>query len=168
MVGVVPQGMHQHRIDCQTEAAVACSVWRELFEELFDGREVAGEDPHLDPLWFLREHPGMSWFARNDGFELICTGLGFDALAGTYDPTFLLVVYDDGFFSRFRSQMRTNWEFALENTRSPFVGTDQLQHLESLIAARDWAGSSLYSFARALAVLRKLRPGCLPDEFGDL
>jgi hypothetical protein len=168
MLGLVPQGFHQHSVSAADEVPLALTVFRELYEELFEGEDAENNVTRLVCDWFLDPSiPPMAWFNSATKYQLYFTGYGSDSTAGTYDCAFLLAVDDPDYWSEFRRTMKFNWEFAgrLDNADSPLVSTRDTAELRRLLVHPGWTPSSLYSFIRGLVTLSQIAPShvALPE-----
>src|SRR6266853_438067 len=110
---IIPTGFHQPLTSIHAAAQISIreSVFRELWEELFNGRKVISHDGHTEPDWYY-QYPPLAWFKHNkDDFlhEWICFGL--DLIDGSYQFGIFLIVNDARYWEKYRRRIATNYEF---------------------------------------------------------
>lgn len=158
ILSLLPSGMHQPttRANAEEESSVAATAFREMFEELFGGKEAEGEDRHLKPLWFMRQ-PQLAWFldpCRKFTLEIVSFGLNL--VDGTYEFGVLLAVRDSRYWDGFGDDMEPNEEFDDAETR-PFSTMDT-ERLSSLLTNPRCADVSLIALVEGLKRLHQLEP----------
>ena len=80
--------------NAQEETSVAATVYREIYEEMFGGKEVQGDDKHFKPLWFMSKTQ-LAWFRQNpSGFTLELVSFGLNLMDGTFEFGVLLAITD--------------------------------------------------------------------------
>ena len=161
MLGVIPQGFHQHSSSASEELSFILTMFRELFEELFGGTDAEVNTTRVVGDWFLSpEHPPLQWFTNSKDYRIYITGFGSDLTSGSFDISMLLVIDDPDYWNQFRTYMKLNWEFAglSDHAPSPFVSSSDSNELRRLILLREWAQSALFSFVRGLLVLNDTSP----------
>jgi len=162
---LIPSGMHQPttRAHAQEQTSVAATVYREIFEELFDGKEVEGDDSHLNPLWFMSK-PQLAWFRDNrDKFRLEVVSFGLNLMDGTYEFGVLLVVTDEIYWKLFGDLSKTNPEF--DDSETAPVQTNDRARLAAIMTDSRCAATSLIALVEGLRRLHQLEPTkvTLPD-----
>lgn len=158
VLSLLPSGMHQPttRANAEEESSVAVTVLREMYEELFGGKEVEGEDRHLKPLRFMRD-PRIAWFTDHKrGFKLEIVSFGLNLLDGTYEFGVLLAVLDPRYWDEFGDDMEPNEEFDDTDTR-PF-STMEAERIAWLLTNPRCADVSLIAIVEGLRRLWKLKP----------
>lgn len=158
ILSLLPSGMHQPttRANAQEESSVAVTVFREMYEELFGGKEVEGEDRHLKPLWFMGDSR-LAWFVEHRrSFKLEIVSFGLNLLDGTYEFGVLLAIRDPRYWDEFGDDMEPNEEFDDAETR-PFSTMDA-DRLSSLLTNPRCADVSLIALVEGLKRLHELEP----------
>ena len=62
--GTLPMGYHQHGIDAEAEIRPSFTVFREIYEELFGGKEVE-QGKGLKHDWFFGQCEPLRWLREN-------------------------------------------------------------------------------------------------------
>ena len=90
-LSVIPMGYHESMHNPALEVDPAFSVFRELYEELFGGREEVRGKAFARPRFFYRGNPPLEWLRANSAsFELVLTAFGINLLQGNYEFASLL------------------------------------------------------------------------------
>lgn len=150
----IPRAFHQPMVDATEEISIADTVWRELFEELFDGAGVEKQSRHVQPNWWQTQSREISWLKANPdalSFECICFGL--DLLQGNYHFGILLVVKDPEFWRTYKNALIHNWE-AAKIMRVFTSNTDQIRNFTT---RTDWT-EDLCIFVESILRLREKFP----------
>jgi len=157
MYTIVPRGHHQSMRDAAKEVAPSVSAYREIFEELFRGKEVEKDCTRLQHDWFCSEEPAMKWFYDNpESFDLECTCFGIDMVSGNYQFGMLLVIHKESIYKQCASKMDENWESAKGNTK--FVSSKDQVWLAKLIKKPNWTGEGLITLIEGLKRLSAMDP----------
>jgi len=156
MLSIIPRGFHESLTDQQKDVAPSISCYREIYEELFGGKEVEQHTERLRHDWFFGERQ-MRWFIdHKDSYELICTCFGIDMVSGNYQFGTLLIIHDGKYWDTFGNEIRANWE-GKERTTRP-ISTKDSAALEELIQQGNWTGEGLQTLCEALLFLKKRYP----------
>lgn len=111
MLAPVPQGIHQPLDDRFNNSSISDTVYRELYEELFRGKEVMHGGRQFHHRWFLDQSPALRWIhdnAKKCTQEIICCG--YNLMTGNCEFGVLIAIHDPTFWITFESEMATNWE----------------------------------------------------------
>ena len=155
---IVPMAYHQPMVDADEEVSLECSVFRELFEELFSGEEAEEHVKRVEPDWYFEECPALKWLKKNRrNLTVKCTCFAPNLLFGTYDFGILLVVHDPAFWKKFGKQMSTNWEIG-KAKKITTESSGNLGGLAALVAEDPWSDQGLVSLVEGLTLLKALEP----------
>jgi hypothetical protein len=156
MLSIIPRGFHESLIDQQKDVAPSLSCYREIYEELFGGKEVEQHTERLRHDWFFGERQ-MRWFLdHKNSYELICTCFGIDAISGNYQFGTLLIIHDEEYWDTFGREMEANWEGKERTTK--LISTKDKAALEKLVRQSNWTGEGLQTLHEALFYLKKRYP----------
>lgn len=163
---IIPVGYHQPMVDENYEVALKSTVFRELYEELFGGKEVEKDVDHVVPDWYYDKSPPLRWLRDHQSdLTLRCTGFSVNLLFGNGEFGILLVVHDPAFWSMFGSDMTHNWE-AMKDRGMKAVelhSTRNLTLLTDLMENSPWASPGLASIVEGLTQLKTLEPSRVSD-----
>ncbi len=152
-LSVVPAGIHQPCIHPGDEVAISCTVFREVFEELFGGEDRPETSKHLVHDWYYKESAPIKWLLNHTGaYSLLLTGFGVSTLSGSCTFSVLLAIHDEHFWKKFRHLLRTNWE--VTDDQMPIFSTKSPQ--PELLLRKDWTDSGLFSLIEGLLELQKV------------
>ncbi|HWD09354.1 MAG TPA: helix-turn-helix transcriptional regulator [Actinomycetota bacterium] len=174
LLSVIPRAFHQpsalpHSRTLRAEVRPSATMYRELFEEIFGGREVELADRDLEPLWFIDHSRPLRWLREHPGSYVgLCVALATNLLSGNYEIGTLLVVHDPKFWRLFESTLRPNWEVGnlIQCSTRPGIHTGPKRGLAGLIRSTEgWTSEGLLVLIEGLARLRQLFPErvCLPS-----
>lgn len=155
---LLPSGMHQPatRANAKDESSPASTVFRETYEELFDGEEVEAQDNHIAPHWYMSK-PQLAWFRNNPKkFTQEVVSFGLNLVDGTYEFGVLLVVNDEQYWEEHSATMVPCKEF--RDSRTPAYSTLDRARLASVMTNPLCAGTSLIVIIEGLNRLRHLYP----------
>ena len=158
MIGTVPIAFHQPLLsDAASEVALSQTVYRELFEELFGGREVRrGLESWRPKDWFFDECEQLGWLRANkESYVIEALGLTMNLLSGNYDFQVLFVVGDPEFHRRFGRTLRGSWE----TRRLAMVDSLDTEALREWLVKPNWADQSLPACVEGLVRLDELAAG---------
>lgn len=150
---VLPKAFHAPLADEMTEVSIRWTLFRELFEEVFRGKEAERPDDHMVHDWYFPGSPPLQWFRDNSDWRGEVVTYGLNAVAGNYDFGILLIVEDPCYYERFKSEIRKNWE--AEKTK--WISTKDKEGIADLLRQK-WASESLLHFGEALRRLKELHP----------
>lgn len=156
MLSVIPQAYHQPMINEKEEINLSSSVYREVFEELFEGEEVERSTRRLKYDWYMHECEPMNWLLRHRNaytLQLICAGLNLHV--GSYELGVLFVIHDPTFWTKYGSKTKANYEAqpGLEG-----VSSLQTSRLCELFKSPEWASEGLFAFAECVKHLQEVDP----------
>lgn len=174
LVDVIPEGFHQplreHYGGLDPELKPSFSVLRELYEELFRGREVKRGRKRLRHDWFLdKRYEPMGWFREHgDAYSLECTSCGIELASGDCTLGILFVIRDGQFWDDYSSLLEANYEFLedvpinsseLNNVAGgAFISSRNRDGLAQVIQRSDWDTGGLFAFIEGLRRLEQLEP----------
>ena len=100
MFGTIPMAFHHPLKDPEKEVNLSFSIYRELYEELFGGREVTrGSESWNPPDWFFSESEPVRWLKENKAARTLeCTCITVNLFSGNCDFQALVAVHDKTFF----------------------------------------------------------------------
>jgi len=154
LMSVIPQAYHQSTVDPKNELSFTQTFYRELYEELFGGKEVTKKHKHLRYDWYMDVSEPVKWFRDNDGsYRIICTGFGINLTNGSYEVSLVCVVRDPNYWKKFSHLMISSWE---TSERPILVSTKDGNRLHTLLTMPDWDGCSYFSFCNGLKYLSKI------------
>ncbi len=158
MLTVIPQAYHQPTIDPAQETSLRDTFLRELYEELFGGKEAIRGTRRLRHDWYTTESAEVKWLQKNqDGWRLVLTGFGLDLATGNYIFALLCVISDTGFWDQFSHKIVGNWETT--DTDAPLVSTRKdTARLKKLLLGPECTRVSVFSLARGLEYLAEHEP----------
>ena len=157
-LSVIPMGYHESMHNPALEVDPAFSVFRELYEELFGGREEVRGKAFARPRFFYRGNAPLEWLRANSAsFELVLTAFGINLLQGNYDFAYILAVEDTSFWSEFGPDLILNWESA-HGKGLDLVSSQDADGLRERLQATHWAGSALMTFVEGLKFLAGRHP----------
>jgi hypothetical protein len=160
LLAVMPCAFHQPMVDALEEVNPISSVYREIFEELFEGEETEKDVRHITHDWYFKKHPALRWLRKHKhNVTVMCTCFGLNLMAGNYEFGVLMVVHDPAFWRRFGGEISYNWEAC--NVRTTMTGPTG--DLSRLIADEAWADASLLSLVEGLTRLKALEPKRVVD-----
>ena len=156
MIGVVPMAYHQHVKSAQDEIRISATVYREVYEELFNGREVRRQkEAWRPPTWFFEESEPLSWLITHpEAYWMECVGMTINLLYGNYDFHVVFAVRDPEFWARFGVQLQRSWEARSLTT----VSSKASDRLAVLLRRRRWASQALVAMVEGLLRLRAVAP----------
>ena len=157
---IIPSGFHQPlaSVHAAPQISVRESVFRELWEELFNGKKVISHDGHTEADWYY-QYPPLAWFKRNKNcflHEWIC--FGFDLIDGSYQFGIFLIVTDPGYCEKYRRRIKTNYEFRHTGTSLVPISTKDRNGISKLLRNPLLAHTSLFTLAEGLQRLQSLDP----------
>lgn len=156
MLSIIPRGFHESLTDQQKDVAPSISCYREVYEELFGGKEVEKHTERLRHDWFFGERQ-MRWFIdHKESYELICTCFGVDMVSGNYQFGTVLIIHDEEYWDTFGREMEANWEGKERTTR--IISTKDSAAVEKLIKQGNWTGEGLQTLCEGLFYLKKKYP----------
>jgi hypothetical protein len=165
-LALVPKGFHQPVADAGQEVNIRSSVFRELYEEVFGGKEVEGDTDHMDPYWYIHKSEAMKWFWDNNQYicEVVC--FGYNQTSGNYEFGVLLVVQDECYWTRYRADMKRMWE----THKTFWIDTRDQEKIAEFIMDSRWAQEGLFHFVQCLMRLKEIAPAAvnLPNVSGEL
>jgi hypothetical protein len=148
------QAWHQPNVrDYKNEVNLYWTVLRELFEEVYQGKEIIKETSHLRHDWYLKECPGVAYIheqPENVTFEFL--GIGINALLGTYDCAILLAIHDTSYWDAYSHLIRPNWEAK----RGFFLSTKDVMPSLNNIFNSGWYDQGMFGLSQGLLRLREL------------
>ena len=168
-LAVLPQGFHQPLLNHpESEVNLSWTVYREIFEEIYGGKEAIRNSQRLAHDWYMEEHPPMSYFIGHEGaFNNELVGFGLNARTGGYECSVLLSVLDTWYCRTYASQMRPlTWE----TDKCIQLSTKNKAQILELLTNGNWASESLFAITESLLRLREIDPRRvdLPDINRDL
>lgn len=165
MFSLVPSGMHQPTsvANAQQESSIASTVYREMYEELFQGKDAEGPDRHLASRWFMSK-PQLTWLVEHpDKVVLEIVSFGLNLVDGTFEFGVLLMINDPSFWRTFLSTMELNDEF--DDYETSEYSTLDSNRLFSALTDPFCADQSLIVLVQGLQRLKEIEPNrvALPD-----
>jgi hypothetical protein len=161
--GTIPMAFHQPLKDREREVNPSFSIYRELYEELFGGREVTrGSESWNPPDWFFSESEPIKWLKENQSSRALeCTGIAVNLFSGNCDFLVLVAVHDETFFERFGPSLHKTWEAKSLHK----VSTLDRKSLKELMVRSNWASQALMAMVEGLFRLKAIAPSKvdLPD-----
>jgi hypothetical protein len=152
---VLPAGQHQPTVEPESEVGISCTVFREVFEELFGGHELESGSMHLVYDWFCHESPPLKWLMNHKGaYDLLMTGFGLSMMSGGYTFSVLLAIHDQSFWTQFRHLLRTNWE--VSDVHQPIFST-RSRSLDLLLHP-EWTDYGIFSLVEGILELQRIKP----------
>jgi hypothetical protein len=155
MLSLIPEGLHAPLDTFDGDVSLSDSVYRELFEELFQGENVASGGARLTPRWYLEHSPALQWLAAHPTSvtaEFLCVGTSL--VNGSYEVGVLLAVHDPAFWTEFEATIEANWE---ASTRYLLSTLDQDQ-IASLLRRPNWTPEGRVHLIEGLRRLAQLAP----------
>ncbi|MPZ80879.1 MAG: transcriptional regulator [Actinophytocola sp.] len=154
-LAVIPKGFHEPLNDVRADTLIGASLRREMEEELFGRVEVdSTADVHraAAPMHPTRLSEPMRWLMDEpDRLRMECTGFGLNLISGNYEFASLIVIEDEGFWSRFGGDIEANWESAGLRLYSSLDS-----HLiAKLVADESWSNEGLFAFLQGLRRLQE-------------
>jgi hypothetical protein len=156
MLSVIPQAYHQHMIDEKKEINVSSSVYREVFEELFEGEEAEKSPRRLKHDWYMHESKPMNWLLKHrDAYtlQLVCAGINLHV--GSYEFGVLFAIHDPAFWTKYGSKTKANYE---ANPGLEGVSSLETSRLRDLFRSPEWASEGLFAFVECMKRLEALDP----------
>jgi hypothetical protein len=151
----LPKAYHQPTAGAEEEVHLQWTVYRELFEELFGGEEVAPHDRRRRFDWYFDASPALDYFRTHpEAFDLEITAFGLNALGGGYEFAMLLAIHDPGYWATFGPTMARAWEA----DGLTFLSTKDRARIDALLTDGALAGESLFHLAEGLRRLQTLDP----------
>ena len=155
---LIPSGMHQPTVHyvAAEEVSVGATVFHELDEELFGGREADEDAVGIAPLEFMSK-PHLDWFRSNrDQYTLEVVSFGLNLVDGTFEFGVLLVVNDEKYWEEFADDRDINHEFD-DTVTTPFY-TSETARLAAMMSDQTSADTSLIALVEGLLRLQQLEP----------
>ncbi len=137
LISMVPMGYHQPTSESTTrdEIPLAMSIYREIYEELFGGKEVEETSDYAAPGWYLKKYHPLAWLMDNPkSCRSEIVSFGISLVPGNYEFAVLLVVDDPEFWARFNGMIQLNWE--VNDTQTPLISTANAAQLAWLVMDR--------------------------------
>ncbi len=153
----IPTGYHQCFVDKYMEVNLYWTVLREIFEELFGGKEVERGTSHFRFDWYADQEEPIRWlFSNPRHVQVIVTCFGVNLEIGNYEFGILVIVDDDDFYTRYSSRMRCNWEFSPE-LGQPFLDTKDQGAIGEMLLQENWEHQNRPALVEALRWIQKNR-----------
>ncbi len=154
-LAVLPKGIHQHVADIEAEVAIQWTVFRELYEELFGGKEVEKDVAQLKHDWYFDDCPALKYFREHEGAYVIeLVSRGVNALAGNYELAILLAVRDTWYWKTFSKELLRMWEI----NKTIMLSTKDKNQIIQTLYDGNWANESLFHFVEGLIRLKEIDP----------
>jgi hypothetical protein len=156
MLSVIPQAYHQHMVDETNEISLSSSVYREIFEELFEGEEAEKNSKHLKHDWYMYESEPMNWLRKHREaytFQLVCSGINLHV--GSYELGVLCAIHEPIFWTKYGSKTKANYE---ANPKLEGVSSLETPRLRELCRSSEWASEGLFAFVECIKRLEALDP----------
>lgn len=156
MLSVIPQAYHQHMVDEKKEINLSSSVFREIFEELFEGEEAEKKPRRLKHDWYMHESEPMNWLLKHrDAYtlQIICAGINLHV--GSYEFGVLCAIHDPAFWTKYGSKIKANYE---ANPGIEGVSSLEISRLRNLFRSPEWASEGLFAFVECMKRLEALDP----------
>jgi hypothetical protein len=165
-LALLPKGFHQDCAGVSDEVDIRWTLWRELYEEVFDGKEAQGDAVTLGHDWYLQDCPGVAWFHQPDqrGFRCESVAFGLNAINGNYEFAKVLAVTDETYRRTFqRDMLFTSEEFA--DPKGIKLSSQRRDHIKNTLLLPDWTSEGLFQFVEGLLWLKDELPEWvdLPD-----
>ncbi len=149
---IAVQGMHAPLTD-RTDAALAESVYRELFEELEKGETVKHTGKKLGKRWFAEHSPALTWLDNNPkSVTTEIVAFGSSLVNASFEVCVLIAVHDPDFYSSVAKGFDTDWETEFDEE----LRTSQTGRVAAIIAESDWAPEGKVALIESLLRLREL------------
>lgn len=112
LISVIPQAFHQPTTpDAADQVGLASTVFREIYEELFCGKEVQEQTRRIHPDWYFKESPPFHWLHdHSEAYTSECLSFGVNLVSGDYEFAVLVAIHDPAFYDQFSAKMEPNWE----------------------------------------------------------
>lgn len=150
-------GYHQWFVNREDESHLRWTIFRELYEEVFGGKEARRPSKRVKHDWYF-DKPYIDFFSSHpDEVVNELVGFGFNSHVGNWECAILLVVKDEQFWERFGGRMKYSWEAE----RVVPISTKRLRDWQNALNMR-WTGDSLVTLLNGLTRLHELTP----DRFG--
>ncbi len=162
-ISVIPRAFHQHMCNEDEEINILRTVFREIYEELYNGKEVEGSTKNLRADHFLQYTPAVKWLRENiDKITIELISYGFNGLSGNYEYGILFAIHDPYFWNNHTEKIHLNWE----SDKAPRGHSSRnAKALSSLLRDGNWATETLPPMIEGLIRLKELAPDKvnLPD-----
>jgi|WetSurMetagenome_2_1015567.scaffolds.fasta_scaffold91232_2 hypothetical protein len=155
LLSVIPAAFHQPMVDPYFEINPYYTIHREIFEELFGGKESEKNVLKIRPDWYFTENKPLGWLHDNqDKCTIEYTSFSFSATHGNYDWGVLFAVEDPIFWDMYSSKMEKNWE----SKGIRLLSTKNREGIHDLIVNSNWSGQGFVSLIEGLIRLNNLFP----------
>jgi hypothetical protein len=155
-LAVIPKGFHQPLTDIRFDAQIGATLRREMEEELFGRDDIdntVSDQRHADPMHPSRLSEPMRWLMEQpDRLRMECTGFGLNLVSGNFEFPSLIVIEDEGFWTRYGGIIKANWESS--NLRQYSSLDPQL--LSELISDVAWSNEGLFAPLQGLRRLTQV------------
>ena len=154
---VIPAGFHQPIVeaDIDKQTNPYWTALRELYEELFGGREVERKYKKLNFDSFLDRCEAVKWLHTNpESWRIEILGLIVNIVNGTVSISTLIVIHDTEFWSKFKDMMQVNWE----NRAISVISSMDRESMKNELLSNDWCEGGQAIFALGLMRLAELHP----------
>ena len=153
---LVPRAYHESLITPDQEYVLKTTVYREFYEELFEGDKDVGH--HMEPDFYMAENSGIRELVEGDGTNHILKpiGLVWDLYRGNFIVAYCLFIQDQNWWSRYGRAMKLNWEYS--ETEKISAARASRSEILRLINRKDWAHDSYFAFIEGLRWLATQEP----------
>jgi len=155
-LAVIPKGFHKPLADYRADTHIGTTLRREMEQELFGRADVDSTvTRHMSaaPMHPSRLSEPMLWLTDSaDALRMECTGFGLNLVSGNYEFASLIVIDDEGFWSRFGGHIEANWEAAGLRLYSSL----DRALISDLITDERWSNEGLFALVQGLRRLNEL------------
>jgi len=163
---VIPRAYHEAGIAPELEYNLESSVYREIYEEIFGGKDRA--IPHISHEFYLGICEPVRELKEGRGKNHILkpTGMVWDLYHGNYQVCYCLYVTDATWWTRYHRQMVMNWESEVK-LEEAWTGKRVMKpvmtrssKVQGFVERRDWVADAYFAFIEGLRWLAEVDPVC--------
>jgi len=152
---VIPAGFHEPSCSISMETNPFCTLFRELYEELFNGKEVEKSVKRMNWDFFFHFPGPMKWlYDHPNSWHLEFLGLSLSAITGVACIGYLLVIHDPLFCKKYWQVLEGRWE----TKTLDLISSKKEQEVIAQLKKTDWIPEGLIVFAEGLRRLKQLYP----------
>ncbi len=152
---VIPAGFHEPSCSISKETNPFCTLFRELYEELFKGDEVEKGVKRMSWDFFFHLPGPMNWLHDHpNSWHLEFLDLSLSAITGAACIGYLFVIHDPLFYEKYWQFLEGRWE-----TKSlDLISSKKEQEVIAQLNKTDWLPQGLMVCAEGLRRLKQLYP----------
>lgn len=165
---VIPRAFHQPLFKKAEEHQPKNTIFREIYEEIFDGPETNELNLAKAPFFINKAIQSVSDTATIDFL-----GMTWDLELGNYHLSYLVFVNNSSWYSSYGNYMKLNWEYkpndSIDGLEYPIIDIQNQSRVLSLLEDKKWSHQSLFTFIEGIRVLRDKynildKNYCLPNK----